>query len=112
MPCWTVQTSEVSLDAKTDINLLKVALTKLGFMISEYENGNLYLSHSERINGSFQNGKLSLNYGSEQLAEKYSTSNIKVAYSEQVVRSQAKRFGFTVKQDAKNPNKFQLVKRI
>ena len=83
MPCNTIQTSTVDI-GKLDPVLANAALAKLG------------------VDGTYSNGKL-ITRGSVDVAE------FKQAYSAQVVTSQAKKFGWNLKEVA--PNKFEVMKR-
>lgn len=88
MPCDTIQTMSVNL-GKVDRELLAQALTQLG--ITRWElKGETLTVQGRRV--------------SDELAKQ-----IKVAYSRQVVLSQAKRFGWTMKEVA--ANKWEVVRR-
>ena len=89
MPCNTVQSSKVEILAQsTDVLLLQAALEGLGFQV---------FASSETLLTFYKNGQRGFfdkRSGRLQLAESWDSSEIKRAYSEQVVESQAKRFGW------------------
>ena len=87
MPCWTVTTAEVKLSEQTDAKLLQAALATLNITNYTFAKGQLTIQGRET---------------SAQL-----TAQVKVAYSRQVVFSQAKRFGWTMQQTAENQWKVQ-----
>jgi hypothetical protein len=84
MPCDTIQTTTVNL-GKVNGDLLAKAMQSIGCPYFTYDG--------ERV----------------RVAGKDVTQNeIKVAYSRQVVMSQAQRFGWQFKQTG--PNKFEVIK--
>ena len=93
MPCDTVITSTCEfLSTSTDVHLLAEGLRSLGYQVRETEQGL-----------QFTNGTLSGTYdkrtGRLQSAGRYDTldtAEVKRAYSEQVVNSQAKKFGWKI----------------
>lgn len=89
MPCNTVQNSKVEFLAQsTDLCLLREALAHLGFQVfASSETLLTFFKEGQRGFFDKQSGRL-------QLAESWDSSEIKRAYSEQVVESQAKRFGW------------------
>lgn len=77
-PCWTIQTTTVELGQNINEELLQLAMGELGY--SEYQ----YTFHA--ASGQITvDGEIELN-------------KVKRAYSRQVVLSQAKRFGWKIKE--------------
>ena len=102
MPCDTIQKTSVSFNMRTDRNLLHAALEQMG----ERPNllGDTLTFRSGRYNCA--TGQMTVTgYGEE--SEKL--NEIKRAYSAQVVQSQARRFGWTLKQTSKY--EYQVLKR-
>ena len=88
MPCYTIQKSKVEFLAKTtDANLLAVGLRQLGYKVTKTPEG-LYF---EKAGGS---GTHASSSGLLQMDESWNTGELKRAYSEQVVESQARTFGW------------------
>jgi len=100
MPCDTLRTTTVDL-GKVDPTILTDALNRMGLNAQLSPNGYIRFD-----GGSYHRitGELTLS-GSNTAAR---TSEIKQGYSAQVVRSQAKRFGWQVKETGKN--QFQVIK--
>jgi hypothetical protein len=118
-PCNTVQNSTVNLELKAEnITLLKAALESLGYAAYEQNTELHFTAASWRsdeygdVRGTFVNGKLELT------GERYAVARfereinaVKKAYSVQVVQSQAKKFGWKLKQKKQGELKFQVQKR-
>lgn len=98
MPCDRIQRTDVDL-GKVDPTLLAAALNAL-HLNAVHQGERIYFR-----NGSYQNGTLTL----QGVNVDERTATIKQAYSGQVVRSTAKKYGWQVKEVAQN--KFQVVKR-
>lgn len=100
MPCYTIQTVSVNL-GKANLDLLEQALKVL------YPN-TVYRSAPNRIR--FNNGE---SYDADTQELKIRSADgaklIKRAYSAEVVKSQAKRFGWQIKETA--PFQFEVLKR-
>ena len=88
MPCWTVQTASIDI-GKVDADLLRAAMTALGFPRYQYADGKV------TVQGRY--------VPEEQLGK------IKVEYARQVVFSQAKRFNWQMKEVA--ANKWEVIRR-
>lgn len=74
MPCWTIQETKIDL-GKVNADILKAAMAALG--VSDYRmNGNKLIMRDTAV----------------------TESDVKRAYSKQVVVSQAKRFGWNLKE--------------
>ena len=92
MPCYAIQQSHVEFLAKsTDLTLLAEALRKLGFEVSEL-NDRLVLRKLD-ANGYFRSGSYDHTTGRIELDSSWDVNEIKRAYSERVVESQARKFG-------------------
>ena len=105
MPCDTVQTSTVEWKASTDSKLLFQALEALRLSPRAKTYGSL--NFIEFRGGTYDPtaGQLDLQARDPEAL----TKQIKQAYSAEVVKSQAKRFGWLLKETA--PFKYQIVKR-
>jgi hypothetical protein len=89
MPCNTIQNSKIELLAQsTDLSLLRDALEQLGFHVLARSQTKLTFYRDG------QQGFFDKSSGQLQLAESWDSSEIKRAYSTQVIESQAKRFGW------------------
>lgn len=88
MPCNTIQTATIKLEAAQP-ELLKAALAALGITQFTYQNGVL------TIPGRTTNASL--------------IQQVKQQYGKAVVMSQAKKFGWQVKETA--PFQYQITKR-
>ncbi len=106
MPCWSQQTSTVSFSANTDLKLLAKALEGLGFVVrlDVASKALLFSNASTGQSGTFQDGSLTI-----KSAKKEDMNVFKRAYSTEVVRSAAQRFGWQVKQPSANT--FQVTRR-
>jgi len=88
MPCWTVQKSKIEfLPQSTDASLLTQALQARGFLV-ENTGTSLRFSKDNRA------GSYTVKTGRLALADTWDVNDIKRAYSEQVVESQARKFGW------------------
>ena len=87
------------------MDLMKQALTDAGFYSFEYMGGLAFnLPNNYRVGGKFVAGVFTITEGTY-------VSSIKRAYSTLAVKQAAKKMGWTVKQDAKNPLKMQISRR-
>jgi hypothetical protein len=88
MPCYTIQKSKVEFLANTtDTNPLAAGLRQLGFKVTQTPEG----LHFEKAGGS---GTYASASGLLQMDKCWDASELKRAYSEQVVESQARTFGW------------------
>ena len=93
MPCYTIQQSHVEFLAKsTDLTLLAEALRKLGFEVAELDD-RLALRKQDS-NGYYRVGSYDRTTGRLELDSAWDVNEIKRAYSERVVESQARKFGW------------------
>jgi nitrate reductase beta subunit len=99
MPCYSITQVQLLLE-KANVDLLKKALEGLGYLGLHkdgekrlYWNGGMYNKDS---------GKLTVR-------EDNRVSEIKKAYSAEVVKAQAKRFGWQLKETGQY--KYQIIKR-
>jgi hypothetical protein len=111
MPCDTIQRSSISLELKADNKTFLIAALKaLGYTVSESGEVVRFVvrENYETLTGSFINGKLRLE-GDTSTVNRFNVNAVKRAYSFQVVQSQAKKHGWTLKQT--KDNKFVVQKR-
>jgi hypothetical protein len=99
MPCFTITT--VTVDAgKMQLDLAEKALAAMGL---SPRRAGLIIGHSS--------GQYDRETGKATWRGQDRTAELKRAYSFEVVKSQAVRFGWTLKADAKQPGKFELIRR-
>ena len=108
MPCDTISETEVEFSQHTDSALLKKAMGSLGFTVLERSGSLSFVNHKTLETGTFLNGRFAFNQRSTE------SNAIKRAYSEQVVKSQAKRFGWQLKDEKREGNqiKFKVRKQV
>lgn len=108
MPCNTIQTSKIEFKADaTNVDLLSDALRALGFNVNR-QGDVLGFSKS----GAY--GKYAITSGELEVASPFlDAAAVKRAYSEQVVMSQAKKFGWQVswKVNSSGNREARVVKR-
>ncbi len=99
MPCETI--TSVTLELKNaNLDLLKKALEKLGYLVNKVSHG-LQFRKKSTFNYYSQTGEFN--------AEDFESANaIKQAYTSQLVQDKASRFGWKVK--TLSANKFQIQK--
>jgi hypothetical protein len=106
MPCDTLNT--VGLEMKNmDPDILVAALKEAGYTVGR--NGNAVTFSKGNIYGKWEAGSLNVSTSSLRgpTAEGVA-KDIRQAYSREVVRVAARRFGATVTSDAKDKNKMRL----
>jgi hypothetical protein len=89
MPCWTVQESKIEfLATNTDTELLATALERLGYAVARVPEG-MWVLRKDGVSGSYdpRTGRL-------ELPQDCDVNEIRRAYSEQTVESQARKFGW------------------
>jgi hypothetical protein len=89
LPCWTVRETSVELDA-SDPDVLKRGLAAAGFELSMY-GGALLVMRGGQIVAEIENGRVTVNRGDTGVV-----NDIKRAYSAEVVKTAAKRFGYSL----------------
>ncbi len=93
MPCYTIQRSEVEfLPKSTDTGLLSLALERLGFEVATL-NDRLVVRKPNTY-GYSRSGSYDPKTGRLELCNGWDVDEIKRAYSEHVVESQARKFGW------------------
>lgn len=98
MPCWTISTVKVDFGKIASPELLEQTLDSLG--LNPQRNGNkIHFGRGEWIN--VQSGESLLQQGRD-------VAELKRAHSKTIVQTQAKRFGWQVKEVAEN--KFEIVR--
>jgi hypothetical protein len=107
MPCYTREKSTIEFGPKTDAKLLAAAFKTLGYDVLVSPKG-VVTFYGEQIEGRFANGKLSVN--SATVIDEKMVNTFKRAYSAEVVKSAAQRFGWQVKQPSANT--FQVQRRF
>jgi len=101
MPCFTITETEVFFSDKTDPKLIHAALAEMGL------NPRISGSFIEFNTGSYNTKTHSFTFRGAS-GEKHS-EEIKQAYSAEVVKAQAKRFGWQIKATSKY--EFAVIKR-
>jgi hypothetical protein len=93
MPCDTIQRSEIEfLPNSTDTRLLTMALERLGFEVVML--GDQLVLRRQDTSGYFRSGSYDPKTGRLELYSGWDVNEIKRAYSEQTVESQARKFGW------------------
>lgn len=113
MPCYSRITSEVQFTEKTDIQLLARALTAMGLSVIRDDIMNnaatTALAFSGRLGGQYVNGTYTAGRLEVRGTAQVEMNQFKRAYSTEVVKAAAQRFGWTVQQKA--DNQFQVQRR-
>lgn len=115
MPCDSIQRSSVNLELRADNKtFLKAALEDLKFYV-QYQPGHQGEAEfitgfsAQGVTGRFQaNGTLRIEGRTDNVSA-FNINQIKRAYSVQVVKAQAKKFGWSLKKTAEM--KFAVQKR-
>lgn len=89
MPCWTVRETSVELGA-ADPDVLRRGLEAAGFELSMYGSA-LLVMRGGQIVAEIENGRATVNRGDTDVV-----NEIKRAYSAEVVKTAAKRFGYSL----------------
>jgi hypothetical protein len=93
MPCNTIQQSKVEfLPKNTDTGLLTQALGRLGFEVGTQDDRLVLLGWEP--NGTSVSGSYDAMTGRLELSSGWDINEIKRGYSEQVIESQARKFGW------------------
>lgn len=103
MPCWTVVTVTMELK-NADLTILKKALENLGFQTVTQKGDMLYWDYN-RASYDRRTGQITMN---DRSMTSQVASKIKMEYSKENVRQQAKKFGWQVQEKG---NKFTYTKR-
>ena len=104
MPCWSIQESKAEFLAKsTEPELLATALEKLGYTVDRVSD-TVLVFRKGGASGSYdaRTGRMELAQGSE-------LNEIKRAYSEQTVESQARKFGWQLEWSTNAAGRRQAV---
>ena len=114
MPCDQIITANVEFSLQaTDMKIFEDSLRAIGYQYGKDYLGVPFFSKTlaggQTITGRFANGKVKLTFP-DGMNEGDLTAEIKRAYSTEVVKSQAKKFGWQLKEKA--PGKFQVIKRV
>ena len=105
MPCDTISETEVEFGHQTDGELLKKALSSLGFQVQTNTIGFTFVNSNTYEVGRFANGKFSFTQRSTEV------NALKRAYSEQVVKSQVARFGWKLKEEKREGKQAKFLVR-
>jgi len=93
MPCDTIQTSKVEFLAQSsDPTLLTEALQKLLFDVVALDDRLVFRKPDQ--NGYYRSGSYDRRSGRLELHSAWDVNDIKRAYSERIVESQARKFGW------------------
>jgi hypothetical protein len=106
MPCNTIQTAVVEL-GKAQPDLLLAALNRLGLSAVRHSD-TIYFGRFLNGISDFDRECYDIKTGQLRLETTRDVAEIKRAYSHQVVQSQAKKFGWQMKQVG---DKYQVVRR-
>jgi hypothetical protein len=93
MPCNTIQQSKVEfLPTNTNTDLLTHALERLGFEVAKQDDRLILLGRNTY--GYYGSGSYDVKTGRLELCSGWEINEIKRGYSEQVIESQARKFGW------------------
>lgn len=104
MPCYTISTVEIDL-GKMDPGLAKLALEAMGLRPTHNQDAKI-ITHWE---GAYDYGTGTSTWRLSNSQER--TTEFKKAYSAEILKSQAKRYGWTLKQDATDRFAYTITKR-
>lgn len=108
MPCDSIIMANVEFNMQsTDMKLFEEALRALGYSYQKTYDGNPYFVR-DNVTGVLKDGKIKMTYP-DGMNNAELQAEIKRAYSTEVVKSQAKKFGWQLKE--KSPGKFAVIKR-
>lgn len=103
MPCYSRINTTVEFGPSTDAALLAAALKGLGYTVTQIGKSLSFAKYEgDVITGTYANGRMTVSGSVDQNA-------MKRAYSAEVVKAAAKRFGWQVKQT--NEVQFQVTRR-
>ena len=106
MPCNTVTTTKIQWSQQTDTELLQKALIQLGYTANRSEYGNIAAWRGlANINYNGQTHTMTTNSSADVVAL------IKQAYSAQIVKAAAGRFGWQL-QETQPGRQFQAARRF
>lgn len=102
MPCDTISTVTIKWSQSTDLNLLAAALRAMGVDAGQIiqSGGTLYWGQGQRFD------RLT---GEMRLGASVDAARLKQSYSAEVVKSQARKFGWQVK--TLPNNQFEITRR-
>jgi hypothetical protein len=105
MPCWSKQTSTIAFGENTDRALFEQALRTMGYTVRVQQNGDITFRDGESLDATLDmKGSLKVTAAEGT----FDVNTLKRAYSTEVVKSAAKRFGWQAKQ---TENKFVVQRR-
>ena len=100
MPCDSIRNIAVQLE-RSDTATMMAALTALAFAPQQIGD-TIEFGRGEWIN---------TKTGQSRLGALRDVNEIRRAYSREIVKRQVKRFGWTLKQNPKDQNQMQIIKR-
>ena len=104
MPCDSIRSTDIDL-GKSDGGLIHAALKEMGLNPQAYTKGGIIYFNG----GEFDTRDNVLTLRGSNVQER--TRELKQAYSGEVVKSQAKRFGWALKQSNENKYEYTVTKR-
>lgn len=107
MPCDTIQTSRVAWKETTDPKILQAALQSLGYEVTPTSESRLsFRNQSTGAYGTWNKNVLTIQsrYGVDESQEQ-----VKRAYSEQVVQSAARSYGWTLNKQTNSAGNTQYA---
>lgn len=105
MPCDTVSRSTIDM-AKANPDILERALKQMGFNVTKTQTGLQFSKFG--VSGTFAKDKLNI---TARQGHELETNEVKRAYSVELVKTATSRFGWTMKQQKDQPNKFTVQRR-
>lgn len=108
MPCYSRQTSTIEFGEQTDRAIFQRAVTEMGYTVNVNRDGTIafWTSDGDISAALDMKGKLQVTTAEGV----FDVNTIKRAYSTEVVKAAAKRFGWQVKSPA--ANKFEVQRRF
>ena len=97
MPCWTITTYTLNLQ-NADLTILKDVLEKRGYRVNQ-------INRILTWNGG------SYNQETGEITSQYNVDWLRPAYTKEMVTRKVKRYGWIIKEDKKDINKFTIIKR-
>jgi hypothetical protein len=109
MPCYTISEVRAELSV-ADPEILLRALKAAGYQSITAEAGIIAAATPEGRLFQIRAGQVQM-YGLDQRAVEDEATRITKAYGAEVIRTAAKRYGFALKQNPKQPTQFTLKRR-
>lgn len=103
MPCYTISLVKLKL-AASNVDYLTQALTELGFSPT-------WNTDKTVVSWGFYGESFNRQTGEIRVRNAETVSKIQVQYQKVQLFANAKKFGWQIKQDSKQQNKYQIIKR-